>query len=72
MATQPTGGQPDPDEVAAAIQDRQTYLGDSVYATYDGYHVILTTENGLLGDPSNTVFLEPPVLDALMRYVKKL
>ncbi len=22
------------------------YIGDSVYANYDGYYIILTTENG--------------------------
>lgn len=44
------------------------YLGDSVYASHDGYHIILTTENGLPDDPSNTICLEPEVLDALQNY----
>lgn len=43
------------------------YLGDSVYADFDGYHVILTTENGY--GPSNTIALEPPVINALNQYV---
>jgi hypothetical protein len=42
------------------------YLGDSVYADYDGYHIILTTENGY--GPSNMIFLEPQVLKALDDY----
>lgn len=42
------------------------YLGDSVYADFDGYHIVLTTENGF--GPSNTICLEPPVLDALTLY----
>lgn len=50
----------------------KVYLGDSVYAEYDGYHIILTTENGMPGDPSNTIALEPPVLDALQRYKEQL
>ena len=50
----------------------KVYLGDSVYATHDGYHIILTTENGLPDDPSNRVALEPPVLDALNAYNQKL
>ena len=25
---------------------KKTYLGDSVYAEFDGFHLILTTENG--------------------------
>lgn len=42
------------------------YIGDSVYADYDGYHIILTTENGY--GASNTIALEPNVLEALSRY----
>ena len=48
------------------------YLGDSVYANYDGYFVILTTENGLEGDPSNTILLESRVLHHLNDYVRRL
>jgi len=44
------------------------YLGDSVYASYDGYHIILTTENGHSNDPSNRIALESEVLTALIRY----
>ena len=44
----------------------KTYLGDSVYARYDGFGVILTTENGLPDDPSNTIFLDPNILEALV------
>lgn len=44
------------------------YIGDSVYAHFDGYHIILETRNGLPTDPSNTIALEPPVLAALNRY----
>lgn len=36
------------------------YLGDSVYFEFDGYHVVLTTDNGL--GPSNTIALEPEVI----------
>lgn len=42
------------------------YLGDSVYASFDGFHVVLTTENDIT--PSNTIALEPAVLAALDRY----
>ena len=44
------------------------YLGDSVYADFDGYHIILTTENGLPGDPSNRIALESDTLAALNKY----
>ena len=50
----------------------RAYLGDSVYADFDGYYVTLTTENGLPNDPSNRICLEPKVIAALMRYVQKI
>ena len=42
------------------------YLGDSVYADFDGFSIVLTTENGL--GPSNVIICDPEVLDALNRY----
>lgn len=42
------------------------YIGDSVYADFDGYHIVLTTENGY--GASNTIYLEPQVLAALDDY----
>lgn len=45
--------------------NEKRYLGDSVYAQYDGYHIVLTTENGLPDDPSNTIALDNSVLHAL-------
>ena len=50
----------------------KTYLGDSVYADFDGYHIILTTENGYPDDPRNRIALEPQVLSALNNYVQGL
>lgn len=46
------------------------YLGDSVYAEDDGYGIILTTENGY--GPSNTIILEPSVMEALIRYYERM
>lgn len=43
------------------------YLGDSVYADFDGYGWTLTTENGY--GPSNTIYLESEVFRALTDYV---
>lgn len=42
------------------------YLGDSVYADFDGFGITLTTENGF--GASNTIYLEPQVLAALEAY----
>jgi hypothetical protein len=44
------------------------YLGDSVYAEYDYGAIVLTTENGLTSDPSNTVVIENFVMDELNRF----
>mgnify|MGYP001612775340 CR=1 FL=1 len=46
------------------------YLGDAVYVDFDGWHVVLTTENGR--SVENTIFLEPSVLAALNDYVAEL
>jgi hypothetical protein len=48
----------------------KTYLGDSVYADFDGFGIELTTNNGL--GASNTIYLEPQVLDALEKYKEYL
>ena len=47
----------------------ETYLGDGVYAIFDGYNVWLRAprEGG-----DHCVALEPEVLDALLRFVKAL
>lgn len=46
------------------------YLGDSVYFEFDGYHVVLTTDNGL--GPSNIVAMEPQVIEAFQRALVQL
>lgn len=46
------------------------YLGDAVYVDYDGYHVVLTTEDGIRS--TNTIYLEPVVYDKLLDYVTVL
>lgn len=45
------------------------YLGDGVYAHFDGYHINLTT-----GDHRNPtlVALEPQVMSALKRYEERV
>lgn len=48
------------------------YIGDSVYAEWDGYHIILTTRNGYPDDPRNRIALEGEVWTALVEYVERL
>ena len=44
------------------------YIGDSVYAEFDGYMVTLTTNNG--SGPTNTIHLEPQVWESLKLVVE--
>ncbi len=44
-----------------------TYLGDGVYASFDGYQIWLTVDRH---DSAPLVALEAPVVLALMRYAK--
>jgi len=46
------------------------YLGDSVYARYDGYHIILFTDNGY--GATNTIALEQNVYEALLEFKKRI
>lgn len=49
---------------------KKEYLGDAVYASFDGYHIWLTTEYGL--SVTNRIALEPSVLAALNRYFQNV
>jgi|688.fasta_scaffold2269023_2 hypothetical protein len=46
------------------------YLGDGVYADFDGFAFVLTTENGV--SVTNTIVLEPQVMSALARYTNRI
>lgn len=46
------------------------YLGDGVYVDFDGYMLILTTEDGIR--VLNEIFLEPEVYNNLVKYVEEL
>lgn len=50
----------------------KAYIGDSVYVQFDGYHIVLTTENGYPDDPRNRIALEPEVYSALGEWVARL
>lgn len=49
---------------------KRAYLGDSVYAGIEHGMLKLTTDNGL--GASNTIYLEPEVVEALMLYLAAL
>ncbi len=48
----------------------KTYLGDGAYVEFDGFALVLTTEDGV--SVTNRIVLEPQVYDALRRYVETL
>ena len=58
-----------PGHAGDAVTDRpkKRYLGDGVYAMWDGFMVRITTENGFT--TTNTVYFEPEVVDALLEYI---
>lgn len=48
----------------------KAYIGDGVYADFDGYHIVLTTEGG--GNMSNRIYLDPQVLQGLDAYRERV
>lgn len=48
----------------------KTYLGDGVYANFDGYYLWITTEDGR--DVTNSIALEASVWNALQAFAKGL
>ena len=55
------------------MYERKTYLGDAVYASYDGYMIKLTTEDGAGADPTtNVIYLEPLTVSQFLDFLKKI
>jgi hypothetical protein len=48
----------------------KVYLGDGLYAAWDGYRVILTAENGI--EATDTVYLDENTWAALVNYIGTL
>jgi hypothetical protein len=46
------------------------YLGDGLYASYDGYQISLKANSST--EPSDIVFLEPKVIRSLELYINQL
>jgi hypothetical protein len=61
---------PDPQRISQTnkgdeMSELNKYLGDGVYASFDGYHVWLAVND----HENRVVALEPDVVDALFHYV---
>lgn len=50
----------------------KVYLGDGVYANFDGQNIVLTVENSAQTTNTGTIFLELEVYVALVRYAEKM
>jgi len=50
------------------MDEHQTYLGDGVYVSFDGYQIWLAVNH----HENKVVALEPSVLDRLYKYVEML
>ena len=48
----------------------EMYLGDAVYASFDGYHIKLRVSNGMAD--TDVIMLEPAVLTALDLFREQL
>lgn len=48
----------------------KAYLGDGVYVEFDGYGLVLTTEDGI--SVTNCIVLEPEVYGELVKYAERL
>lgn len=49
------------------IRERSDFLGDGVYAIFDGFGITLNAND--LHNPTDTIYLEPNVIEALKRFV---
>lgn len=47
-------------------EQNKSYLGDGLYAHFDGYQIWLTTQQGM------EVAMEPEVQDAFLRYYQRI
>lgn len=50
--------------------DNKQYLGDSVYADYDGYQIQLYLDNGF--GAKNEICMEPDVMHSFIAYAKRM
>ena len=51
------------------LRDKEIYLGDGLYASFDGFQIILRAPRGY---EDHYVMLDPSVFDALMEYGDKI
>ena len=50
-------------------ESKFTYLGDGLYASFDGYQIELRANSMTM--PTDKVFLEPSVMRSLIKYAER-
>lgn len=58
-------------DLRSDMQNRPTYVGDGVYASYEGGMIKLFTRHETAGHPDNVIWLEPETFDALVTFSKQ-
>ena len=67
--TTPPDDDPEGEHLDDQLVPRKAYLGDGCYVAFDGYALVLTTEDGI--QETNRIVLEPDVFKALAVYVDR-
>ena len=49
----------------------QDYLGDGVYVDFDGHHIVMTA-NGIGPAATDTIHLDPDVVESFSKYLGRL
>ncbi|KKN59478.1 hypothetical protein LCGC14_0541900 [marine sediment metagenome] len=53
------------------MNDNEDYIGDGVYVDFDNYGRIILKANDFY-HPTDTIYLEPEVFSALLRFAKRM
>jgi hypothetical protein len=54
---------------ATVNTNNEIYLGDGVYASFDGYQIWIWTSDGI--NQSHRIALEPKAMTSLVSYIKR-
>lgn len=57
-------------KVSATNSENRAFLGDSLYATFDGYHVILTSEKA--STVTDIIYLNPNVVAQFASFARRM
>lgn len=50
--------------------DKKVYLGDGLYAEFDGYHIEVYASNGVTNGPS--IYFDRGTADSFIRFAKRV